>query len=113
MDTSPRQHGYNLFKYVTKEKKDVTNIYFYAILNGLVQLSVPLGIQSIVSFVMGATMATSIYILIAFVVLGTWLVGYFRLKVILNRIISASEKSFLYVIAEESKQVVLSENLKS
>ena len=80
MDTSPRQHGYNLFKYVTKEKKDVTNIYFYAILNGLVQLSVPLGIQSIVSFVMGATMATSIYILIAFVVLGTWLVGYFRLK---------------------------------
>lgn len=81
MDTSPRQHGYNLFKYVTKEKKDVTNIYFYAILNGLVQLSVPLGIQSIVSFVMGATMATSIYILIAFVVLGTWLVGYFRIKV--------------------------------
>ncbi len=81
METSPKQHGYNLFKYITKEKKDVTNIYFYAILNGLVQLSVPLGIQSIISFVMGATMATSIYILIIFVVIGTWLVGYFRLKV--------------------------------
>jgi ABC-type bacteriocin/lantibiotic exporter with double-glycine peptidase domain len=93
METSPKQHGYNLFKYVTKEKKDVTNIYFYAILNGLVQLSVPLGIQSIVSFVMGATMATSIYILIAFVVLGTWLVGYFRLKVM--QIIEKFSRKFL------------------
>ena len=81
METTPKQHGYNLFKFSTKEKKDVTNIYFYAILNGLVYLSIPLGIQSIVSFVMGATMATSIYLLIIFVVIGTWLVGYFRLKV--------------------------------
>ncbi|MGF1926308.1 MAG: hypothetical protein ACQUHE_19205, partial [Bacteroidia bacterium] len=59
-----------LFNYITKEKKDVTAIYIYAILSGLVQLSIPLGIQAIVSFVMGATMATSLYILIGFVVLG-------------------------------------------
>ena len=70
-----------LFKYITKEKKDVTAIYVYAILSGLVQLSIPLGIQAIVSFVMGATMVTSLYLLIAFVVLGTFLTGFFRIKV--------------------------------
>lgn len=114
MDTSPRQHGYNLFKYVTKEKKDVTNIYFYAILNGLVQLSVPLGIQSIVSFVMGATMATSIYILIAFVVLGTWLVGYFRLKVmqIIEKIQQKIFVEFALAFAEKLPKVNLSATRK-
>ena len=114
MDTSPRQHGYNLFKYVTKEKKDVTNIYFYAILNGLVQLSVPLGIQSIVSFVMGATMATSIYMLIAFVVLGTWLVGYFRLKVmqIIEKIQQKIFVEFSLAFAEKLPKVNLSATRK-
>jgi len=114
MDTSPKQHGYNLFKYVTKEKKDVTNIYFYAILNGLVQLSVPLGIQSIVSFVMGATMATSIYILIAFVVLGTWLVGYFRLKVmqIIEKIQQKIFVEFSLAFAEKLPKVNLSATRK-
>ena len=114
MDTSPRQHGYNLFKYVTKEKKDVTNIYFYAILNGLVQLSVPLGIQSIVSFVMGATMATTIYILIAFVVLGTWLVGYFRLKVmqIIEKIQQKIFVEFALAFAEKLPKVNLSATRK-
>ncbi|WP_312084402.1 peptidase domain-containing ABC transporter [Epilithonimonas hominis] len=114
MDTSPRQHGYNLFKYVTKEKKDVTNIYFYAILNGLVQLSVPLGIQSIVSFVMGATMATTIYMLIAFVVLGTWLVGYFRLKVmqIIEKIQQKIFVEFSLAFAEKLPKVNLSATRK-
>lgn len=114
METSPKQHGYNLFKYITKEKKDVTNIYFYAILNGLVQLSVPLGIQSIVSFVMGATMATSIYILIAFVVLGTWLVGYFRLKVmqIIEKIQQKIFVEFSLAFAEKLPKVNLSATRK-
>ena len=70
-----------LFNYITKEKKDVWSIYIYAILSGLVQLSIPLGIQAIVSFIMGATMVTSLYILIFFIVLGTFLVGVFRVKV--------------------------------
>lgn len=114
METTPKQHGYNLFKYVTKEKKDVTNIYFYAILNGLVQLSVPLGIQSIVSFVMGATMATSIYILIIFVVIGTWLVGYFRLKVmqIIEKIQQKIFVEFSLAFAEKLPKVNLCDTRK-
>lgn len=114
METTSKQHGYNLFKYVTKEKKDVTNIYFYAILNGLVQLSVPLGIQSIISFVMGATMATSIYILIIFVVIGTWLVGYFRLKVmqIIEKIQQKIFVEFSVAFTEKIPKVNLSSTRK-
>lgn len=114
MENSPKQYDYNLFKYITKEKKDVTNIYFYAILNGLVQLSVPLGIQSIISFVMGATMATSIYILIIFVVIGTWLVGYFRLKVmqIIEKIQQKIFVEFSVAFTEKIPKVNLSSTRK-
>lgn len=76
-----KELGLKLFKYITKERKDVANIYFYAIFSGLVQLSLPLGIQAIISYAMGATMVTSIYLLIGLVVIGTWLVGFFKLKV--------------------------------
>lgn len=110
MEMTANEQGKKLIRYITKEKKDVTNIYFYAILNGLVQLSVPLGIQSIVSFVMGATMATSIYLLIFFVVTGTWLVGYFRLKVIqiIEKIQQKIFVEFSIAIADKIPKVDLS-----
>lgn len=79
--TDTQFNSRKLFQYITKEKKDAANIYFYAILSGLVQLSIPLGVQAIVSFVMGATMVTSLYLLIGFVVAGTFLAGFFRIRV--------------------------------
>ncbi|MBX7226192.1 MAG: ATP-binding cassette domain-containing protein [Chitinophagales bacterium] len=62
------------------EKSEIVSIYFYAILSGLVQLSVPIGIQSIIGFVLGATMVTSIYVLIALVVLGVFFVGTLQIN---------------------------------
>ena len=108
------EHSKKLFKYITKEKKDVTNIYFYAILNGLVSLSIPLGIQSIISFIMGATMVTSIYLLIFFVVLGTFLVGHFRLKVlqIIEKIQQKIFVEFSVAFAEKLPKVNLSDTRK-
>lgn len=103
-----------LFKYITKEKKDVTAIYIYAILSGLVQLSIPLGIQAIVSFVMGATMVTSLYILIGFVVLGTFLAGFFRVKVmqIIEKIQQKIFVEYALAFAEKLPKVDLSANKK-
>lgn len=108
------EHSKKLFKYITKEKKDVTNIYFYAILNGLVSLSIPLGIQSIISFIMGATMVTSIYLLIFFVVLGTFLVGHFRLKVlqIIEKIQQKIFVEFSVAFAEKLPKVNLTDTRK-
>ena len=103
-----------LFKYITKEKNDVTAIYAYAILSGLVQLSIPLGIQAIVSFVMGATMVTSLYLLIGFVVLGTFLTGFFRVKVmqIIEKIQQKIFVEFAIAFAEKLPKVDLSANKK-
>ncbi len=58
------------------EKKEISSIYFYAIINGLVQLSLPLGIQSIISFVLGGAISTSLVVLIILVVLGVLLNGF-------------------------------------
>lgn len=114
MTATANEYGLKLLKYITKEKKDVTNIYFYAILNGLVSLSIPLGIQSIISFVMGATMVTSIYLLIFFVVLGTFFVGHFRLKVlqIIEKIQQKIFVEFSVAFTEKLPKVDLSSTRK-
>jgi ABC-type bacteriocin/lantibiotic exporter with double-glycine peptidase domain len=69
-----------LLKLILLDKSEVTAIYFYAILSGLVQLSLPVGVQAIIGFVMGATMVTSIYVLIFLVVLGVLMVGVMKIN---------------------------------
>lgn len=67
-------------KLVVDHKKEITSIYLFSIVSGLVNLSLPLGVQSIIGLVMGATMVTSIYILIFFIVLGVFLVGLLQIN---------------------------------
>lgn len=73
----PLQRIMEILKY---EKREISAIYFYAILSGIVQLSLPLGIQSIVSFVLGGTVSTSLVLLIAFVVFGVFIYGYMQIN---------------------------------
>jgi ABC-type bacteriocin/lantibiotic exporter with double-glycine peptidase domain len=61
-------------------KKDIVPIYFYAIMNGLLQLAVPLGVQAIIGFVIGAAMVSSIYVLIFIVVVAVFMVGVMQIK---------------------------------
>lgn len=69
-----------LWELIYIEKKEITSIYFYAILSGLLQLSVPIGVQAIIGFVLGASMVTSIYVLIFVVVLGVLMVGIMQMN---------------------------------
>jgi ABC-type bacteriocin/lantibiotic exporter with double-glycine peptidase domain len=62
------------------ERKDIGAIYFYAIFNGMVQLSLPLGIQSIISFVMGGAFSTSLVLLISMVVIGVFVNGLLQVN---------------------------------
>lgn len=67
--------------YILKfEKAEISSVYFYAIFGGLIQLSLPLGIQAIIAFVMGGGISTSIVLLIVAVVLGVFLVGFLRVN---------------------------------
>lgn len=62
------------------ERKEISSVYFYAILSGLVQLTVPVGVQAIIGFALGASMVTSIYVLIVVVVLGVFAVGLMQIN---------------------------------
>lgn len=65
---------------VISNKKEVISIYLFSMLSGVVNLSLPLGVQTIIGLVMGATMVTSIYVLIALVVIGVFLVGVLQVN---------------------------------
>lgn len=69
-----------IFRVIRLEKNEISSVYFYAILNGLIQLSLPLGIQSIISFVLGGEISTSLVVLIFFVVLGVFLGGLLQVN---------------------------------
>ena len=62
------------------ERKEITAVYFYAVLNGLIQLSLPIGVQSIIGFVLGASMRASLVVLIALVVLGVLIAGIMQVN---------------------------------
>lgn len=64
-----------IWRLVQEEKSTLGSIYFYAILAGLIQLSLPVGIQSIINFVLGGTFSTSLVILIIAVVGGVLATG--------------------------------------
>ena len=63
------------FKLIKPDSKDIGYIYLYAIINGLVNLSLPLGIQAIINFITGGQISTSWVILVFFVMLGIALTG--------------------------------------
>lgn len=69
-----------IFRVIQLEKNEISSVYFYAVLNGLIQLSLPLGIQSIISFVLGGSITTSLVVLIFFVVLGVFLNGMLQVN---------------------------------
>ncbi len=69
-----------LHRLIMADRKDVGSVYFFAIVGGLISLTLPLGIQTIISFVMAATLSTSIVILIVIVIGGVFLNGFVQVR---------------------------------
>ncbi len=61
------------------DKKDVRQVFYYAVFAGLVSLSLPLGIQAIINLIQGAQVSTSWIILVIVVTLGVAFVGVLQL----------------------------------
>ncbi len=68
----PLTRFYNLLQ---PDRKDVLQVIFYAVFAGLVSLSLPLGIQSIINFIQAGRVSVSWIVLIILVVIGVILVG--------------------------------------
>jgi ABC-type bacteriocin/lantibiotic exporter with double-glycine peptidase domain len=64
------------FKLLQMDKKDIYQIFFYAIFAGLVSLSLPLGVQAIINFIQSGRVSVSWIVLVIFVVIGVALVGF-------------------------------------
>jgi ABC-type bacteriocin/lantibiotic exporter with double-glycine peptidase domain len=64
-----------LWNFVQEERSDITAIYFFAVLGGLIQLSLPVGIQAIIGFVLGGTLSASLIVLISIIVLAVLFTG--------------------------------------
>lgn len=68
-----------LLRITRPEKKEIISIYSYAIFSGLIQLSLPLGVQAIISYVLGGSMVTSVFLLITLVVTGVLFTGLMQI----------------------------------
>lgn len=69
-----------LWKLVQEEKSEISAIYFFAILSGLIQLTLPVGIQAIIGFVLGGTLSASLTLLITILVLAVLFTGIIQVN---------------------------------
>ncbi|GAB3710802.1 peptidase domain-containing ABC transporter [Flavobacterium koreense] len=76
MNQSPLQRYFNLLKL---DRRDISQIVFYAIFAGLVSLSLPLGIQAIINLIQAGQVSISWIVLVVIVVIGVALVGILSL----------------------------------
>lgn len=61
------------------EKKEIFQIFYYAIFSGIVSLSLPLGIQAIINLIQGAQISTSWVVLVVLVTIGVLFNGGLQL----------------------------------
>ena len=76
MTQSPLQRFINLLKL---DRRDISQVFFYAIFAGLVSLSLPLGIQAIINLIQSGRVSVSWIVLVIIVILGVALVGILSL----------------------------------
>ena len=67
------------FSFLKLDRKDISQLFFYAIFAGLVSLSLPLGIQAIVNLIQSGQVSVSWIVLVIIVVFGVALVGILSL----------------------------------
>ncbi|MCK8480624.1 peptidase domain-containing ABC transporter [Psychroserpens algicola] len=61
------------------DRKDIRQVFYYAIFAGLVNLSLPLGIQAIINLIQGAQISSSWIVLVVLVTLGVAFAGSLQL----------------------------------
>ncbi|MBL7779033.1 MAG: ABC transporter ATP-binding protein [Chitinophagales bacterium] len=72
-ELSPLERFYKL---IALERKEIASIYFFSVLSGIIYLSLPLGIQSIINLLFGGLVSTSLVVLIGVVLVGVLLNGW-------------------------------------
>ncbi len=68
-----------LIEMLKLDRKDVSQVIYYALFSGLVSLSIPLGIQAIINLIQGAQISSSWVVLVTLVTIATAFVGILQL----------------------------------
>lgn len=68
-----------LFRLLGTERKDIAYIMVYALIIGLLSLMLPIGLQSTVELVSGGVFFSSVYVLIALVIVGVLITGILQI----------------------------------
>ena len=67
------------FRLLGNEKKDIGYIYLYAIVIGLITLTLPLGIQALINLISGGMVFSSVYLLLVVVIGGVFVSGVMQI----------------------------------
>ena len=76
-DLSPLQRFWRLLR---PDRDEVKNVWVYALFAGIVNLTLPLGIQAIVNLIMGGRVSTAWMLLVGLVVFGIAVVGVLQIQ---------------------------------
>lgn len=91
-----------LYRLLINERKDIGYIYLYAIVIGIITLSIPLGFQAIINLISGGMIFSSVYLLVGLVVLGVLLTGILQIyqvslvEVLQQRVFAKAAYEFTY-----------------
>ena len=102
-----------LFGMLRPERKDIINIYIYAVVVGIISLSLPLGIQAIIGLVSGGLAFSSVYVLIGVVILGVIISGIMQIyqltlvEVLQRRVFTKAAFEFTYRIPRVKSEALL------
>jgi ABC-type bacteriocin/lantibiotic exporter with double-glycine peptidase domain len=68
-----------IFHFLALEKEELTLIYGYAILGGVIGLSLPLGIQAVMNLIVAGQASSSWYVLVSLIVIGIAFIGVLQI----------------------------------
>ncbi|MFO0434275.1 MAG: hypothetical protein ACK5ZT_03440, partial [Sphingobacteriaceae bacterium] len=68
-----------LFKWLFNERAIIGKIYFLALLQGLMYLAIPLGIQGVITYIMAGSFSASLILLSFITILATIFIGLFQI----------------------------------
>ncbi|MCE2495067.1 MAG: ATP-binding cassette domain-containing protein [Flavobacteriales bacterium] len=101
------------FRLLANDRKDLFYVYTFAIISGVVNLSLPLGIQAIIGLIMAGRVSNSWILLVAIVLIGILATGILQIlqvqiiELIQQRIFSRSAFEFAYRIPRIKTESVM------
>ena len=72
---SPLRTFGRFFRVLRSERREIGYLYIYALISGIIGLSLPLGVQSIIGFISSGEISTSVIVLICLIISGILIVG--------------------------------------